>query len=109
MEITYEQFLEMDIRLGTILEAERIVDADRLLLLSIDLGEAQPRTIVAGIAMHVPNPSALVGKQVPVLANIKPRTIRGVESHGMILAGSSGEELALFHPDRPLPPGSTVR
>jgi methionyl-tRNA synthetase len=109
MEITYEQFAEMDVRIGTILDAERIADADRLLRLSIDLGEGAPRTIVSGISIHFPNPSDLVGKQVPVLTNIKPRVIRGIESHGMILAASNGEDLALLHPHKALPTGSVVK
>ena len=68
--------------------------ADKLLKLSVDVGDAQPRTIVAGIALSY-DPASLPGKAVVVVANLAPRKLRGVESHGMLLAASDGARLVL--------------
>jgi methionyl-tRNA synthetase len=89
-EIAFEDFAKMDIRTGVILEAESIPKADKLLKLKVDLGFEQ-RTIVSGIAAHF-SPETLPGRRVLVLANLAPRTMRGVESQGMILMaeGSDG-------------------
>lgn len=84
--IGFEDFMKVELRVGKILTAERIPKADKLLKLGVDLAEAEPRTIAAGIAEHY-EPEALVGKNVIVAANLAPRTIRGVESRGMLLAG----------------------
>ena len=82
-EIEYEDFQKMDIRVGTILEAARVKNADKLLQFQVDTG-FDVRTIVSGVAEYF-EPEALVGKQVPVLVNLKPRKIRGIVSQGMIL------------------------
>jgi methionyl-tRNA synthetase len=82
-EITFDDFEKMDIRVGTILTAEKVEKADKLLKLSVDLG-FETRTIVSGIAAHF-KPEDIIGQQVSVLANLAPRKIRGVESKGMIL------------------------
>jgi methionyl-tRNA synthetase len=82
-EITFDDFEKMDIRVGTILTAEKVEKADKLLKLSVDLG-FETRTIVSGIAAHF-KPEDIIGEQVSILANLAPRKIRGVESKGMIL------------------------
>ena len=82
-DISFDQFMSMDLRVGTILEAERVPKADRLLKFLVDTGLDQ-RTIVSGIAEHF-SPEEMVGKKVPVLMNLPPRKIRGVESQGMLL------------------------
>ena len=82
-EINYEDFDKMDIRTAKIIEAERIPKADKLLKLKLDLGFEQ-RTVASGIAQHF-TPEEIIGKEVLILANLAPRTIRGVESKGMIL------------------------
>ena len=87
--ISYEDFIKMDIRTGTILEAERIPKADKLLKLLVDLG-FEKRTIVSGIAEHFA-PEEVVGKKVVVLANLAPRKLRGVDSQGMILMAENAE------------------
>lgn len=104
--VTFEDFAKLEIKIGTIISAEKVEDADKLLKLEIDLGD-EKRTIASGIAEWY-KPEDLVGKQVPVLVNLEPRNFRGVESQGMILA--AGDDIAvMMHPDRELPPGSKVR
>lgn len=115
--ITYDDFAQLDIRIGTILLAERVPETDKLIRLEVDLGEESPRQVVAGIAEHVEDSAGLVGKQIPLLANLEPRMIKGLESQGMILAASTellseeydGPRLALLHPSDSLPAGSRVR
>jgi methionyl-tRNA synthetase len=82
-EIVYDDFAKIDLKVGTILSAEKVAKADKLLRLEIDLG-SEVRTIVSGIALHF-EPAAIVGKQVVVVANLAPRKMRGIESNGMIL------------------------
>ena len=78
-------------RVAEVLTAERIPKADKLLLLSVDIGEEKPRQILAGIALHY-EPEKLVGRKIAVVSNLKPRKLRGYESQGMLLAASVGEE-----------------
>lgn len=109
MTITYDDFAKLDIRIGTVTSSERIEGADKLLKLIIDLG-TETRQIVAGIAQIVTDPSELVGKQLPILCNLEPRTLRGVESQGMILAaGDENDQAVLLHPARMIPNGSQIR
>ena len=89
--IGIEDFLKVELRAGEILTAERIPKADKLLRFTIDLGEAQPRQVLAGIAQYY-EPEKLIGRKVIVVANLAPRKLRGLESQGMILAASIGEE-----------------
>ncbi len=106
--IDYDAFAKVSLRVGKVLAAERIPKADKLLKLSIDLGEGAPRTIASGIAAYFA-PEQLVGKNVLVVANLKPRTIRGVESRGMLLtAGPEGGPLRLVDPGD-VPPGTEVK
>ena len=88
-ECTFEEFEKMDIRTATVLEAERVPKTDKLLKLTIDTG-IDRRVIVSGIAEYY-TPEAMVGKQICILANLKPRMIRGIESHGMILMAKQGD------------------
>ena len=88
-EVTFEQFGAMDIRTATVLAAERVPKTDKLLKLTIDTGIDQ-RTIVSGIAEYY-SPEDMVGKQICILANLAPRTIRGIESKGMILMAKQGD------------------
>lgn len=89
--IGIEDFLKVELRVGEIKTAERIPKADKLLRFTIDLGEATPRQILAGIAQYY-EPEKLIGRKVIVVANLAPRKLRGLESQGMILAASIGEE-----------------
>ena len=88
-ECTFEEFDKMDIRTATVLEAERVPKTDKLLKLTIDTG-IDKRVIVSGIAEYY-TPEAMVGKQICILANLQPRTIRGIESKGMILMAKQGD------------------
>ncbi|MBI5401196.1 MAG: methionine--tRNA ligase [Candidatus Yonathbacteria bacterium] len=108
-EITFDEFKKADIRIGTILSAEKVPDADKLIKLVINLGEENPRQILSGIAMHYEDPSVLVGKQVPVLTNLPTRTIRGLESQGMVLYAVGEGFLTTVEPSREIPPGTPVQ
>ena len=106
-EIEHADFAKLALKVGKVLTAERIPKADKLLKLSVDLGENAPRTIVAGIA-EAYAPEAVVGRNVVVLANLKPRVLRGIPSQGMLLtAGPGGAHLTLIDPGT-LPPGTAV-
>ena len=102
--IDITDFTKVELRVGEVLKAERIPKADKLLLLSVDVGEDKPRTILAGIAEHYA-PEEMVGRKIAVVANLKPRKMRGHESQGMLLAASVGENdkpvIATFTEDVP--------
>jgi methionyl-tRNA synthetase len=102
--IEIDDFAKVDLRVGQVLSAERIPKADKLLLLKIDLAEEQPRQVLAGIAQYY-EPEKLVGRKVVIVANLKPRKLRGFESQGMVVAASYGEEgrpvIATFTEDVP--------
>ena len=104
--VSFEDFQKLDLRVARVLAAEPIDGADRLLKLQVDLG-TEKRQVVAGIAEHY-TPEALIGKQVIVVANLEPATIRNVESHGMILAGS-GDSVVLATLETEMPLGTQVR
>jgi methionyl-tRNA synthetase len=86
-KIDIEDFVKVDLRVGQVVSAERVKGADKLLHLKVDIGEPEPRTIVAGIAT-VYQPDAMVGRKVVIVANLHPRKLRGIESNGMIVAAS---------------------
>jgi methionyl-tRNA synthetase len=102
--IDITDFTRVDLRVGEVLTAERIPKADKLLLLTVDIGEEKPRQILAGIAQFY-SPEQLLGRKIAVVANLKPRKLRGYESQGMLLAASVGEEgkpvIATFTEDVP--------
>ena len=100
--IEIDDFAKVDLRVGQVLSAERIPKADKLLLMKVDIGEEQPRQILAGIAQYY-EPEKLVGRKVVIVANLKPRKLRGLESQGMVVAASYGEEgrpYSTYHVDR---------
>lgn len=106
--LTIDDFRKLDLRVATVTAAEPHPNADRLLVLQIDLGTEQ-RQLVAGIRAHY-EPAALVGKQVVVVANLEPATLRGVQSQGMLLAASDAEgRLAVVTPERPVTAGAPVK
>jgi len=106
--INYDQFSEMDIRVGTILEAERVPKTQKLLKLKVDTG-IDVRTLVSGIAEYF-SPEDAIGKQVAILVNLEPRKIRGIESHGMILmAENSDGHLQFVVPADKVDNGSTIK
>lgn len=106
--IAFDDFLKVDLRVGRILTAERVPKADKLLVLTVDVGEEQPRTIAAGIAEHY-EPEELPGKHVIVVANLAPRKIRGIESRGMLLAGGGDRGKVVLAEVPGVAPGSRVK
>jgi methionyl-tRNA synthetase len=103
-QITIDDFSKVDLRVGIVKSAEPIKGADKLLHLHVDIGEPQPRSIVAGIAIAY-KPEALIGRKVVIVANLAPRKLRGVESQGMIVAASREGDvpvLASFLEDVPI-------
>jgi len=105
--IQYDDFARLALKTARVLTAERHPNADRLLVLTLDAGEATPRTVCAGIAQAYV-PEALVGQTVVLLANLAPRKIRGIESNGMLLAAGEGETLKLATVPGDLPPGTAI-
>jgi methionyl-tRNA synthetase len=109
--IAYDDFAKLDIRTAKVLEVRDHPNADKLLVVEIDLGDGQKRTVIAGLKPYMP-PQSLVGKTVIVLANLQPRKMRGLESNGMLLAASFGQEserkVVVLTTDSEVPPGSPV-
>jgi methionyl-tRNA synthetase len=107
-DVPFDDFLKMDIRVGTVLECERVPKADKLLKFLIDDG-MEKRTIVSGIAQHY-KPEDLVGKQVCFIANFAPRKLKGVMSQGMILSAQNPDgSLVVISPSAPVAPGASVK
>lgn len=107
--LSYDEFKKMDIRIGTVREVEPVPETDKLLRFQIDFGEdLGVRQIVSGIHEYYPDYESLVGKQLLYIVNLEPRTIRGVESNGMLLAVGEGAPTFLV-PDEEVPAGSKIR
>lgn len=107
-EVTFDDFMKMDIRVGEIKAAEKVKKADKLLKLTVDTG-LDVRTVVSGIAEHY-SPEEVVGKKVSILMNLAPRKIRGVESQGMILMAEDDEgNLSFVSPTKKMSPGGEIR
>ncbi len=108
--ITIDQFSKVELRVGQILEAEKIEKSEKLLKLKVDLGEEKgPRQILSGIAKHY-QPENLIGRKIVVVANLKPAKLMGQLSEGMLLAASDNNgNLELLSPGTTMTPGSIVR
>lgn len=109
-EIDIETFAKVQFRVATIEHVEQIPKSKKLYKIQVDLGPLGKRQIVSGIALHY-TPEQLVGRQIVVVANLKPATLMGVESHGMLLAASteSVDVLSVLSPDKPIVAGAQVR
>src|SRR5690606_20671497 len=106
--ISFDDFMKLDIRIGTIIEAEKVAKTKKLLKLKIDTGIDQ-RTVVSGIAEYF-SPEGIVGKQVSILVNLEPREIKGIQSQGMILMAEDADgRLDFVNPTSGIRPGSVVR
>ncbi|MGE5416980.1 MAG: methionine--tRNA ligase [Acidobacteriota bacterium] len=105
--ISIEDFARMELKVAEVIAAEKMEKADKLLILKVKLGEEE-RTVVSGIAQHY-TPEELVGKKVILVANLKPAKLRGVESHGMILAATAGERVVVVTMPDDIPSGSKVK
>ena len=106
--ISYEDFAKLDIRIGVIKDVEVVPDTDRLLKLNVDIGEETPRQIISGIREFFEDIEWLVGKQCLFLVNLEPRTIKGLESQGMILAASQDDLFGLLIPHTELSAGAKI-
>ena len=107
--ISFDEFKKLDIRVGKIVAAEKIAESEKLVKLLVDLGEEAPRQIIAGIGIAYPDASLLIGKEIPVIANLEPKTFLGHTSYGMILAADKEGLPMLLHPAEDVPPGSMVK
>lgn len=107
--IAYDDFAKVELRVAKVVEARPHPNADKLMLLMIDVGEEAPRQIVAGIRLHY-TPEQLVGKLITVVVNLQPATLRGETSNGMLLAATSGDKVLLLTPDDPTcVPGAKIK
>ena len=107
-QISIDEFSKIEVSIGTVQAAVRVPETDKLIQCTVDFGEAEgPRTIISGIAAYT-EPEALVGRQLAYVTNLAPRTIKGIESNGMLFAVGEGESFAFLTPDRPVPPGTAA-
>lgn len=105
--ITIDDFLKLEIKIGTILSAEPVEGSEKLLKLEVDFGEFK-RQILAGIAKFY-TPEQIIGKQCPFLVNLEPRNMMGLESQGMLLASGTEESIVILHPEKEVPNGSGIK
>ena len=107
--ISIDDFAKIEVRVGTVKTAERVPDTDKLLRLTVDFGEESGRRqIISGINAYVNEPEDLVEKQLAFVTNLESRTIRGLESNGMLFAVGNDDTFAFLVPDRPIPPGTAA-
>jgi methionyl-tRNA synthetase len=106
--ITLDDFARIDLRLGLVRSAARVPKSEKLLELRVDVGEPEPRTILAGIGQHY-TPEQLVGRRLAVVLNLPPRTMMGRTSYGMVLAVSDDSGLSVLSPDKEIAPGVKVK
>jgi methionyl-tRNA synthetase len=107
--IQYDDFAKVELKVGLVKSAEPVPKADKLLKLAVDVGEPEPRTIVAGIALAYPEPQLLVGRRIVVVANLAPRPLRGITSQGMLLAAGEAPNLQLVTVGEAIAPGTRVK
>jgi methionyl-tRNA synthetase len=113
--ISYEDFAKVEIRIGEVKSVEIVENADKLLKLSVDVGDVDEtgvpitRQILSGIRTFLEDPEILVGHKYPFVVNLEPRIIRGLESRGMILAASHESTLALLAPTGDIPSGTKIK
>jgi len=105
-EIEFKDWEKLKIKIGKVLTCGKVEGADKLLKLEIDFG-TEKKQVLTGMAGYF-NPEHFIGKEVPVLINLKPRKIRGLESQGMILAADEDGKPTLLHPEEEVPPGTEV-
>jgi methionyl-tRNA synthetase len=109
-KISIDEFKKVEIKVGKILSAEIVPDADKLLKLSVDFREDAPRQIVSGIRAYYPEPEKLVGISCMFVTNLEPRTIKGLLSNGMLFAVGGGEvPFSLLRPADDVPPGTSAK
>ncbi|MBA3789192.1 hypothetical protein H0X32_02230 [Patescibacteria group bacterium] len=107
--ISIDEFSKIEVKVGTVKSAERVPETDKLLRLTVDFAEESgPRQIISGINTYVNDPEDLIGRQLAFVTNLEPRTIRGLESNGMLFAVGSDDTFSFLTPDRPIPPGTSA-
>lgn len=106
--ITFAQFKEINLCVASIASAERMEGSEKLLKLMVHIGDDETRQIVAGIGRRY-DPEALVGRQIVIVANLEPRTLMGLESHGMLLAADTDDGPVLLCPSEEVPVGSRIK
>jgi methionyl-tRNA synthetase len=106
MTISFEDFQKLELRIAEVKEVTDHPNADKLYVLKVDAG-GEERQLVAGLKPHIP-PEKLLGKKIVIVANLQPATLRGIESHGMLLAAQHEEHVTIIVPDEDLPPGAIV-
>jgi len=104
--INYQDFKKLDLKVGTIVKAERVEKSKKLLRLEVEMGKDK-RQLVAGLGRHY-QPKELIGRQIVIVANLEPKMIYGLESQGMLLAAGDEENIALLQPDKKVPSGTKV-
>jgi methionine--tRNA ligase beta chain len=109
MHISIDDFKKVEIKVGEILSVEKVENTDKLLKLSVNFGEENPRQIVSGISEYFEDPTVLVGKKCAFATNLEPRVIKGLESQGMILAVSGDSFFSLLSAEKEVIPGSSVK
>lgn len=105
--MTIDEFRKIDLRVATIKKVEPHPNADRLYIVEVDLG-TETRQLVAGIRIYY-TPEQLIGRQVAIVTNLEPATIRGIQSNGMLLAASDEQGLSILTLDRPIAPGAIIK
>jgi methionyl-tRNA synthetase len=106
--ISFEEFQKVEIKVGKVLSVEDHPNADKLMVIRADIGEGNPRTLVAALKPHY-KPAELEGKLIVVVTNLQPARLRGIESGGMLLAALDGDKVVVLTLDRPASPGSPVK
>ncbi len=106
--ISIDDFLKLELKVGTVLEAEEVEGSDKLIKLTVDLGEEQPRTVLTGMkAWH--GVEHFKGRQLVFITNLEPRQMMGIESQGMVMAADPQEGPVLLIPEKEVPPGIKIR
>ena len=105
-EVTYKDFAKLDLKVGTIVQIEDVRGADKLYKLSVEIGRER-RTLVAGLGPYYQK-ADLHGKQIVVITNLQPKTIKGITSHGMLLAAQDGSTVSVLRPDKKVSSGSRI-
>jgi methionyl-tRNA synthetase len=107
-KVTIDDFAKLEFKVGTVLEAEEIEGSEKLLKLSVDLGEETPRQVLSGIKLYY-KPEDIKGKQFVFITNLEPRKMMGLESQAMIMAADAEGDVVLLIPEKEVPAGSKIR
>lgn len=107
--INYDDFKKVEMKIGKVLSAERVEGSDKLLKLSVDFAEENPRQVISGIGKYFENLESVIGNQYAFVTNLEPRSIMGFESQAMIIAASTETAIAFFDAPESIPPGTPLK